>query len=134
MKKAKYDNKLSMILDITKRSGMLLTAIADDLGVSGDSVSSWKTGRHSPNNPDYVVRTVRSRAKLLSKIDLDNYDLTRLRQDYGITLKALASEMNVSREALYKMIRNNWPVEERKLQAQELLRSMGRNILKSASQ
>jgi DNA-binding transcriptional regulator YiaG len=128
MKNANYDNKLIMVLDIAKRSGMVLSTIADKLGVGRSTVRSWKRGVHLPPNPDEVLRTMLADAKFLEKIDLDTYDIKKLRSEFGITDHYLAEELGITSEALSQQIDkgiSNW---NRKKELQEAIRSIGKNI------
>ena len=133
MKNANYDNKLSMILDIEKRSGVVMAHLGEELGVDSSTIINWKAGRHLPDDPEEVIATLRSRAKFLSKIDLNKYDIKNLKKDFGLTIAALADEMEISHQGLSQQIEQDWPVESRKQEAQEILRAIGQNILDSSN-
>jgi DNA-binding transcriptional regulator YiaG len=132
MKNANYDNRLSMVLDIAKRSGMVLTSIADKLGVRRSTISSWRRGVHTPPDADRVVKTILADAKFLEKIDLDSYDIRNLRPEFGITDECLAEELGITGEALSQQIDKGVHSWSRKKELQEAIRSIGKNIRRSA--
>ena len=135
MKNPQYDNKLSMVLDIAKKSGMTLMSLSRELGVTRATVSRWHTGIHMPEDPDEVLSKVRLRAKFLSKIDLDAYDIRDLKNDFGITYSAIAEDLGITCEGLTQLIEDpdKWNSSVRKSQTQEYLRSIGRNLLRSSN-
>jgi DNA-binding transcriptional regulator YiaG len=133
MKKSSYDKKLSMILDIAKKSGVILTNLGEELGVSDATVCRWRTGEHTPEDPEEVISTLKNRAKYLSHIDLDKYNIKNLRKDFGITITAIAEELGISQQGLSQQIAQDWPIRDRKKQVQEILRSIGRNLLTVAN-
>jgi len=132
MKNTNYDNKLSMVLDIAKRSGIILASLGKELGVAGQTVGRWRNGRNLPESPEEVISTLQYRAKFLSKINLDIYDIKRLRKDFGITVSALAEELGISHQGLLQQIEEDWPIKQRKDQVQEIIRGIGRNILEGS--
>lgn len=132
MENPKYDKILAMALDIAKHSGVTLTSLGEEIGIAANTVSQWRGSVHKPKNPEEVFNVLFSRARTLSRIDLDSYDINNLRKDFGITKTSLAEEMNVSRQYVRKIIALGLDVvPERKKEIQNILRSIGRNILKS---
>lgn len=131
MKNTNYDNKLSMILTLAKKSGMILDSIGKELGTTGATLGRWMNEVHYPKNPDQVIMVVKKRFTALSKIDLNKYDLKKVKKDFGITYTSIAEEMgDISPEGLNEQINQNTLTKERKTQAQEILRSIGRRGLK----
>ena len=123
--------KKSMSLDIAKRSGMILSSIGKALGVDQTTISSWRTGRHSPKNETQVTSKIGTRAKFLSRIDLDTYDINDLKEDFGITFQSIADELNtITRWGLSEQAKLGFPNEKLKKEVQEVIRSVGRRILK----
>lgn len=134
MENSKYDNILAMALDIAKHSGVTFTSLGEELGSATGTVSRWRDSVQKPKHPKEVFNVLFSRAKTLSRIDLDTYDINHLKKDFGITKTALAEEMNVSREYVRKIIAHGLDsVPDRKKEIQNILRSIGRNLLKSLS-
>lgn len=133
MKSYNYDSKLSMILALANKSGMILNSIGRELGASSSSISEWMSGRHAPKSPDKVLNTVKKRATFLSHVDLEKHTLPYVHKISGVSYTSLAEEMGISPQALDQFMDSDWEGragQARKKEAQEVLRGIGRRILK----
>jgi hypothetical protein len=132
MKDTEYDSKLVMLLDIAKKSGMIISSLAKELGVTGSTVRRWRTGRHLPEDPDAVIKKVLVRARFLSRINLDTYDVRNLKKDFGLTDTTLGEELGMTGQGYaYLTEHGSEGLGKRKKELQEILRGIGRNWLKS---
>ncbi len=132
MKDADYDNKLVMLLDIAKKSGMILASLAKELGVNESTIINWRKGRRVPENPDAVIKKVLVRARFLSRINLDTYDVRNLKKDFGLTDSTLGEELGMTGQGYaYLTEHGSEGMGKRKKELQEILRGIGRNWLKA---
>lgn len=133
MEKAKYANKLSMILALANKSGIVLNSLGREIGVSSGVISRWMSGFHSPRSPEKVYNSVKKRATFLSHVDLDKHTLQYVHKVSGVSYTSLAEEMGISPQALDQFMDSDWEGKAgqvRKKEAQEVLRGIGRRILK----
>ncbi len=130
MKNVNYDNKLSMILTLANKSGMILDSIGKEVGITGTTIGRWMNGVHQPSDSTMVLSVIRKRFKNLSKIDLNVYDLKKVKKDFGISYTSIAEEMgDITASGLQDQISKDTLTPERKARAQEILRSIGRRGL-----
>jgi DNA-binding transcriptional regulator YiaG len=128
MKNVKYANNLPMVLDVVKKNGIVLANLARKLGVDGSTVLNWRSGRHAPNHPERVVRTIMSDALFLEKFDIEKHDIRKLRDELGITDSYLAEELGITGEALSQQIDKGITNWNRKHELQGVIRQIGKNL------
>lgn len=128
MKNVKYDSNLSMVLDIMKKNGIVLTSLARKLGVGRAAINNWKQGKRTPPNPDKIFKTIMSDALFLEKFDIDKHDIRKLRDELGITDSYLAEELEITSEALSQQIDKDIRNWSRKYELQEVIRTIGKNL------
>lgn len=127
-----------MVLNVAEDSGLKLSKVAREVGVSYSNVSSWKSGYTSPRpeNCDNLLETLAIRARFLSSVQLTNKNTLPILKEMGINLASIVREGPEiltcrTKQDLHQKITKgieNYPDVKDGLE--EYLHGIGRNLLK----
>jgi DNA-binding transcriptional regulator YiaG len=118
-------NNISMILSEAHDVGINFQTLGDELGVARTTVSNWKVGNRSPQNPKKVISAVQKKCRYLQHLIIkETADLDDVRRELGFKEAKLAEILGVSRQWLnYQKQEGFEPGRLKEIQA--ILRGIG---------